>query len=91
MPREEERVLQYYSSEKEAEFASMGPAERLAWLDEIHYLRSCAAAARVGKPAASGGVKRRLGLLAGKLEVPADFDAPRSDDGLSDFEGHERT
>ncbi|TPW20853.1 MAG: antitoxin of toxin-antitoxin stability system [Elusimicrobia bacterium] len=47
--------------------------------------------ARAGKPIAKivalGGRKRRLGLLAGKLKVPADFDAPLSGDVLSGFEG----
>ncbi len=33
-----ERVLQFYSAEKQAEFAAMGPAERLAWLDEVRAL-----------------------------------------------------
>lgn len=37
-PLEPDRVLQYYSPEKDAEFAGMGPAERLAWLDEIRTL-----------------------------------------------------
>lgn len=47
--------------------------------------------ARAGKPVAKlvalGGRKRRLGLLAGKFKVPADFDAPLPDDVLSAFEG----
>ena len=30
--------------------------------------------------------KRRLGLLAGKLAIPADFDAPLPDDVLDAFE-----
>lgn len=47
--------------------------------------------ARAGKPVAKlvalGGRTRRLGLLAGKLKVPADFDSPLPDDVLSAFEG----
>ena len=31
--------------------------------------------------------KRKLGLLLGKLSVPADFDAPLPDDVLATFEG----
>jgi prevent-host-death family protein len=31
--------------------------------------------------------KRRLGLLAGRIRIPADFDAPLPADLLSDFEG----
>jgi prevent-host-death family protein len=31
--------------------------------------------------------KRKLGLLAGRLTVPADFDAPMPDDVLVSFEG----
>jgi prevent-host-death family protein len=30
--------------------------------------------------------KRVLGALVGRLQVPADFDAPLSDDELADFE-----
>jgi prevent-host-death family protein len=52
--------------------------------------------ARAGKPVArlmplalpSPPVPRRaLGILAGQLQVPADFDAPLSDDDLAGFEG----
>lgn len=47
--------------------------------------------ARAGKPVAKlvalGGRKRRLGLLAGKVRVPADFDAPLPDKVQSAFEG----
>jgi antitoxin (DNA-binding transcriptional repressor) of toxin-antitoxin stability system len=31
--------------------------------------------------------KRRIGLLKGKLKLPADFDAPLPDDVLDSFEG----
>lgn len=47
--------------------------------------------ARAGKPVAKlvalGGRKRRLGLLAGKIRVPADFDAPLPAEAQSAFEG----
>jgi prevent-host-death family protein len=51
--------------------------------------------ARAGRPVArlvplqdmAARPRRRLGLLAGKLHVPADFDAPLPDDVLRDFEG----
>lgn len=47
--------------------------------------------ARAGKPVAKivalGGRKRRLGLLVGKLRVPADFDAPLPPEVQSTFEG----
>ena len=33
-------------------------------------------------------VKRRLGLLKGKLNVPDNFDAPLPDDVLDSFEGN---
>ena len=34
-----------------------------------------------------GGKKRRLGLLAGRVTIPADFDAPLPDHVLDAFEG----
>ena len=49
--------------------------------------------ARAGKPVAKlvpltpKQPKRKLGLLAGRLTVPADFDAPLPEDVLRDFEG----
>lgn len=47
--------------------------------------------ARAGRPVVKlvpvGRPKRRLGLLRGKLKVPADFDAPLPEDLLSSFEG----
>ncbi|MEJ1959338.1 MAG: type II toxin-antitoxin system Phd/YefM family antitoxin [Nitrosomonadales bacterium] len=49
--------------------------------------------AKAGKPMArlipfiAATKKRKLGLLAGKLSVPADFDAPLPDDVLASFEG----
>ena len=35
----------------------------------------------------SGQRRIRFGLLAGKVKVPAEFDAPLSDTVLADFEG----
>ena len=51
--------------------------------------------ARSGRPVAklvplasvAAPAKRTLGALAGKLRVPADFDAPLPDAVLDDFEG----
>jgi prevent-host-death family protein len=51
--------------------------------------------ARAGKPVARLAPlqdapvrpRRRLGLLAGKLRVPSDFDAPLPDEVLDSFEG----
>ena len=37
--------------------------------------------------AGSGRNERRLGLLAGRLSIPEDFDAPLPADILDDFEG----
>ncbi len=51
--------------------------------------------ARAGRPVARlvpliappARPKRLLGILAGRLRVPADFDAPLPDDELARFEG----
>ena len=49
--------------------------------------------AKAGKPLARLGplveprTKRRLGILAGKLRVPEDFDAPLPDEVIEAFEG----
>lgn len=46
--------------------------------------------ARAGRPVARlvpMGRSKRLGVLAGKLKVPADFDARLPEDVLSSFEG----
>ena len=49
--------------------------------------------AKAGKPMARlipfipATKKRKLGLLVGKLSVPADFDAPLPDEVLTSFEG----
>ena len=50
--------------------------------------------AKAGKPFARLGPligspqKRRLGVLAGKLRVPEDFDAPLPDEVVEAFESH---
>jgi len=52
---------------------------------EVVIARAGKAVARlvpVDKPA-----RRKLGALAGRFEVPADFDAPLPDDWLDAFEG----
>jgi prevent-host-death family protein len=49
--------------------------------------------AKAGKPVARlvplapSRPKRRLGILAGRMKVPEDFDAPLPDDILDAFEG----
>jgi prevent-host-death family protein len=49
--------------------------------------------AKAGKPAARLGPlivpegKRRLGILAGRLRVPEDFDAPLPDELIEAFQG----
>jgi antitoxin (DNA-binding transcriptional repressor) of toxin-antitoxin stability system len=49
--------------------------------------------ARAGKPVARlvtvAGKPRQLGWLKGKLEIPADFDAPLPDSMLAAFEGRD--
>ncbi len=52
--------------------------------------------ARAGKPVArlvparKGRRRRRLGVLAGKLAIPADFDAPLPEEVIAAFEGPDR-
>ena len=49
--------------------------------------------ARAGKPVAKlvplvgSAERRKLGILAGKLRIPADFDAPLPEEVLDSFEG----
>jgi prevent-host-death family protein len=49
--------------------------------------------AKAGKPVArlvpveAGPRPKRLGLLRGRIKVPADFNAPLSPEELTDFEG----
>ncbi|MDE2291510.1 MAG: hypothetical protein KGL53_05455 [Elusimicrobia bacterium] len=49
------RPVQFYSAEKQAEFERMGPAERLAWLDEIRELYARAGSARGAASLVSDG------------------------------------
>lgn len=48
--------------------------------------------AKAGKPvarlvSAKKAKKRKLGLLAGRMTVPSDFDLPLPEDVIDDFEG----
>lgn len=57
--------------------------------EEIVIARSGRPVARlVSLAAPSGGSRRRLGLLAGQIFVPPDFDAPLPEDVLAAFHGH---
>jgi prevent-host-death family protein len=54
--------------------------------EEIIIAKSGKPVARLG-PLADPQRKRRLGILAGKLRVPEDFDAPLPDEVIEGFEG----
>ncbi len=54
--------------------------------EEIIIAKSGKPVARLA-PLAEPQGKRRLGMLAGKLQVPEDFDAPLPDEVLDAFEG----
>jgi len=54
--------------------------------EEIIIAKSGKPVARLG-PLAGPGRVRRLGILAGKLHVPEDFDAPLPDEVVEAFEG----
>ena len=54
--------------------------------EEIIIAKSGKPVARLG-PLATPRPRRRLGVLAGKLVVPEDFDAPLPDEVLDAFEG----
>jgi len=54
--------------------------------EEIIIAKSGKPMARLG-PLAGLQQKRRLGILAGKLRVPEDFDAPLPERGIEAFEG----
>ena len=54
--------------------------------EEIIIAKSGKPMARLG-PLAGLRQKRRLGILAGKLRVPEDFDAPLPDEVVDAFEG----
>jgi prevent-host-death family protein len=54
--------------------------------EEIIIAKSGKPVARLG-PLAGSRRKRRLGILAGKLRIPEDFDASLPDDVIKAFEG----
>ena len=54
--------------------------------EEIIIAKAGKPAARLG-PLATSQQSRRLGILAGKLHVPEDFDAPLPDEVIEAFEG----
>ena len=54
--------------------------------EEIIIAKAGKPAARLGPLIAPGG-KRRLGILAGRLHVPEDFDAPLPDEVIETFQG----
>jgi prevent-host-death family protein len=54
--------------------------------EEIIIAKAGKPAARLG-PLAASQQTRRLGILAGKLHVPEDFDAPLPDEVIEAFEG----
>lgn len=61
--------------------------EQAAAGEEIIIAKAGTPLAKLGPLAPAGRKKRRLGLLAGRMEVPADFDAPLPTDVLDAFEG----
>ena len=54
--------------------------------EEIIIAKSGKPSARLG-PLVGSRPKRRLGILAGKLRVPEDFDAPLPEEVIEAFEG----
>ena len=54
--------------------------------EEIIIAKAGKPAARLGPLIVPGG-KRRLGILAGRLRVPEDFDAPLPDEVIQAFQG----
>ncbi len=61
--------------------------EQAAAGEEVIIAKSGTPIAKLGPLDHNNRKKRRLGLLAGRLKVPADFDAPLSPDVLDAFEG----
>jgi prevent-host-death family protein len=61
--------------------------DRAAAGEEIVIARHGRPVARLVRYAPSAGKRRKLGLLAGKWQVPDDFDDPLPDDVLDAFEG----
>ena len=62
--------------------------EQAAAGEEIIIAKAGTPLAKLGPLAPTGRKKRRLGLLAGRITIPADFDAPLPDHVLDAFEGH---
>lgn len=61
--------------------------EQAAAGEEIIIAKAGTPLAKLGPLAHAGRKKRRLGLLAGRMAIPADFDAPLPADILDAFEG----
>lgn len=61
--------------------------EQAAGGEEIIIAKAGTPLAKLGPLAPTGRKKRRLGLLAGRTKIPADFDAPLPADILDAFEG----
>ena len=61
-------------------------AERAAAGEDVIIVKAGTPLAKLGPLAPTGRKKRRLGLLAGRLKVPADFDAHLPSNILDAFE-----
>jgi len=61
--------------------------EQAAAGEEIIIAKSGTPLAKLGPLGPANRKKRRLGILAGRLKVPTDFDAPLPSDILDAFEG----
>jgi prevent-host-death family protein len=61
--------------------------EQAAAGEEIIIAKSGTPLAKLGPLGPPNRKKRRLGILAGRLKVPTDFDAPLPSDILDAFEG----
>lgn len=62
--------------------------EKAAAGEEFVIAKAGAPLAKLGPLVPTGRKKRRLGILAGRMTSPADFDAPLPDHALDTFEGH---
>jgi prevent-host-death family protein len=62
--------------------------EKAAAGEDVIIAKAGTPLAKLGPLVSSGRRKRRLGLLAGRITVPDDFDAPLPDQVLDAFEGH---
>ena len=61
--------------------------ERAAAGEDIIIAKAGTPLAKLAPLSPPGAKKRRLGLLAGRMKVPADFDAPLPSDVVEAFEG----